>query len=150
MSQTERLDDRWHTREYPVLVATARLLDDGQRPLQVRDIQQHTDVEFDQIIEALRGLVPGYLDDKPLDTMGGTIDFIVKDLTERGRRKTGLWPEEDAAADALIELLEQAADGTADEDDAGALRKAGRLLKSVPGNVLADVTAALIRQQAGI
>ena len=150
MPETDRLTDRWHTREYPVLLAAARLLDDGHRPLRVRDIEAQTDIEAGLIIEALRGLVPAYLEGKPLDTLGGTIDFIVKDLTERGRRATGLWPREDEAAGALIELLEQAADGTQDEDDAGALRKAGRLLKSVPGNVIADVTAALIRQQTGL
>lgn len=102
------------------------------------------------MIAALGALTPQYLTGKPLDTLGGTVDFTVNNITERGRRSTGLWPKEDAATDALIDLLNQAADTTTDEDDAGNLRKAGRLLRSVPGAVMADVTAALIRQQTGL
>lgn len=146
---TELRPDRWHSRDFPVLLEVARLLDDGARHVQVRDLEA-TGFDFKQLIAALGALVPGYLTGKQLDTLAGPVDFVVTGLTERGRRTTGLWPQEDAASDALVELLNQAADGTTDEDDAGNLRKAGRLLKSVPGNVIADVTAALIRQQAGL
>lgn len=49
-----------------------------------------------------------------------------------------------------MELLTKAGDQVQDEEDASALKRAGRLLRGVPASVLADVTAALIRQQTGI
>jgi hypothetical protein len=57
-------------------------------------------------------------------------------LTERERRAVGIWPNQEKAAEHV--------------DDAGALKKAGRLLGGVPASVPADVTAALIRLQSGI
>lgn len=96
-------------------------------------------------------LVPTYLEGKWSTRNGGIrVDFLIIGMTDRGRRATGLWPREDSELEALVDLLVQAADSTDDEDDAGNLRKAGRLLRTVPGAVIADVTAALIRQQSGI
>lgn len=100
---------------------------------------------------ACEALDPAYIQGKAHKSFGGGVFlYVVTGLTERGRRATGLWPDETAAADALLELLNQAADTTTDEDDAGNLRKAGRLLRGVPSAVIADVTAALIRQQTGL
>ena len=86
----------------------------------------------------------------PNPPLAGDPTIWVTGLTERGRRKTGLWPDDESTADALFDLLAQAADQVEGEEDAGALRKAGRLLRGVPSAVLADVTAALIRQQTGM
>lgn len=149
----EPLADRWHDRDLPVLIEIARLIEDGKHVLQdtVRDTLPELG-ELD-VQSAFRALKPTYVEDIPRSTDTRAIawhGWPSLRLTERGRRAVGLWPREDAAADALVDLLNQAADTTTDEDDAGALRKAGRLLKSVPGNVLSDVTAALIRQQAGL
>jgi hypothetical protein len=58
------------------------------------------------------------------------------------RRRSGLSAsgrDKEAAVDALIDLLNQAADHVPNEDDTGALKKAGRLLKGAPASVLSDV-----------
>lgn len=133
-----------------VLVAAARRLDSEH--LQLMSPEQAGDVDLPEgdIGLALRALVPTYLDANAQPGLDAVPQFVVSGLTERGRRVSGLWPEQEQVADALIELLTQAADHVDDEDDAGALRKAGRLLRGVPAAVLADVTAALIRQQTGM
>jgi hypothetical protein len=146
----QSLPDRWASRDFPVLIEAARRLDDGQRITEAEEIAADLDVEVDQVYAALDALVPLYLSGESVDTLAGRGAYLVNGITERGRRAVGLWPREEAAADALIELLEQAADHVDDEDDAGALRRAGRLLKTVPAAVLAEVTGALILQQTGI
>lgn len=144
------LPDRWHTRDFPVLVEIARQLDRGEGYSDSNGIAL-PDLDSNDILAAFEALEPGYITANLTRSAGaGVVRATATGLTERGRRATGLWPREDAAADALVDLLSQAADNTSDEDDAGNLRRAGRLLKSVPGNVIADVTAALIRQQAGL
>ena len=138
----ENLRDRWESRDRPALLELARQLDETRSTLHTGD---------PDIMAAVVALMPTYLDAK-VQRSGGGEPYVatIRGLTDRGRREVGLWPSETAAADALLELLQQAADQVDDEDDAGALRKAGRLLRSVPAAVLADVTAALIRQQTGI
>ncbi|MCW2496591.1 hypothetical protein [Jatrophihabitans sp.] len=143
--------DRWHSRDFPVLLEVARLLDGSPQQVDAFVVAQNLALQADDVFAAFDALIPTYLTGKVSRAFGGgVVRAGASRLTDVGRRATGLWPREDAAADALIDLLQQAADSTTDEDDAGNLRKAGRLLKSVPGNVIADVTAALVRQQAGL
>lgn len=136
------LEDQWDSRDRPILVELARKLAETQQTL-------HTDDR--DAMPAIVALTPTYLDATFHRAAGGQVHHAtIRGLTERARREVGLWPRADAAADALLELLQQAADVVDDDDDAGALRRAGKLLRSVPSAVLADVTAALIRQQTGI
>lgn len=148
----ELLPDRWHSRDFPVLLETARQLDSGQNVVQGQEVAVASGLSSEDVQSAWHALHPTYINvlDMGQSAAQTRPDLAVANLTERGRRAVGLWPREDEAADAFIELLSQAADQLDDEDDAGALRKAGRLLKSVPSAVLADVTAALIRQQTGL
>jgi hypothetical protein len=146
---TELREDRWHIRDFPVLLEVARLIDNG-RAASSEGVAETLGLDGQDVGIAFLALTPTYIRAKIDYDGGGGMFGIATELTERGRRSTGLWPQEDDAAAALVELLNQAADSTDDDDDAGALRKAGRLLKSVPGSVLSDVTAALIRQQTGL
>ena len=145
-----RLPDRWHSRDFPVLLEAARLLDAGDMPVSSDDIAATLAFDEDDVVAALQALHGTYTTGDPLDSLGGVMGFIITGLTERGRRVTGLWPDEDQTADVLVELLTKAGDQVQDEEDASALKRAGRLLRGVPASVLADVTAALIRQQTGI
>lgn len=145
----EQIADRWKTRDEPVLIEIARQLEAGKDG-NPHVIAERLGMPKNDVIDSFRKLDGKYIHARFNWGDNQILSAFTNELTERGLRSTGLWPREDAAADALVELLNQAADTTEDEDDAGNLRKAGRLLKSVPGAVIADVTAALIRQQAGI
>jgi hypothetical protein len=145
-----RLPDRWHSRDFPVLLEAARLLDAGEMPVSSDDIAANLGFEEDEAVAALQALHGIYTTGDALSSLGGVMGYLITGLTERGRRVSGLWPDEDQTADALVKLLTKAGDQVQDEEDASALKRAGRLLRGVPASVLADVTAALIRQQTGI
>lgn len=137
-----------------MLVALARRLDDGQPVVDADDedfLAELQPLDRDTIANSMLALdTAGYVECGVNVMLSGDKFVAAHTLTERGRRSVGIWPDQELAADALIDLLTQAADHVDDEDDAGALKKAGRLLRGVPSAVLADVTAALIRQQTGI
>lgn len=144
------LPDRWHTRDFPVLLEVARAAD-AEQEVNLDDIAATLDMRVGQIIAVLDALEDArYLRYDGTEMLSGEVHVNFVRISERGRRVVGLWPNEEQAADALVELLGQAAEHVDDEDDAGALRRAGRLLRGVPSAVIADVTAALIRQQSGI
>ncbi len=146
-----KLNERWHSRDLPVLVEAARQLDSGQTHVDGGRVARALDLDSAQVNAALDALIPTYLQGRTHRAGNGEIYMVlINRLTDRGRRAVGLWPDEDNDADALIQLLEQAASQTDDEEDQSALRRAGRALRGVPAAVLADVTAALIRQQTGI
>lgn len=86
------------------------------------------------------------MDAEKLDDGWYRRDLLV--LGERGRRAVGLWPDQDAEAEALADLLTQAANKVEDEEDAGALR-AGRLMRGVPSAVVSDILTAWVRSQTG-
>ena len=140
--EREMLESRWESFDRPVLVQLARQLEETQRTLTTGD---------PEILRSVIALTPTYLN-ATVQRTGDSRPYvaIIRGLTERGRREVGLWPDDEPAAEALIDLLAKAADTVDDADDASTLRKAGRLLKSVPSAVLADVAAALIRQQTGL
>jgi hypothetical protein len=146
----ERLADRWSDRDFPVLLAVARRLDGGAMPVAVSDIKSDLeDVTDDGIIAALKGLVHGYILGKPIDTMGGTVDFFVTDLTERGRRAAGLWPTGESA-DALVDALRQAEELTDDSDEKTMIRRAAGAIGSVSRDIMVDVLAAVVARQSGL
>jgi hypothetical protein len=147
----ELLDDEWESLAFPVLLAIARTAKNHDE-LDLHPLADELGVRFRDVQAAVHALKDtGYVINC-LMSHGDAGGFMVSHvrLSEKARRAVGLWPRQDAAADALIDLLAQAADQTEDEDDAGALRRAGRLLRGVPSAVLADVTAALIRHQTGL
>lgn len=133
-----------------MLLEVARLLD-AHEEFDVEALEPALQLSEDDVQDALMALESGqYVQLHGNRMASGEMYVVGVTLLERGRRSVGLWPDEEQAADALIELLTQAADQVEDEDDAGALKRAGRLLRGVPSAVIADVTAALIRQQSGI
>lgn len=108
-----------------------------------------TELEDDEVIAALKGLLHGYIVGKPMETMGGTIDFFVTDLTERGRRSVGLWPSGESA-DALVDALRQAEELTEDPDEKTMIRRAAGAIGSVSRDIMVDVVAAVVSRQSGL
>ena len=114
---TDRLPDRWSSRDLPFLVAAAREIDAGETALRA----EHTPVDLaaaDRIAAAM-ALVPTYLTGKPLTAAEGVLDVVINGLTERGRRAVGLWPNDDTA-NALVDALQRAAEATDDPDQTAA------------------------------
>lgn len=145
------LPDRWHSRDFPVLLAAARYLDSDQLPpASAADLASETGLDAHDVIRACQALYPGFIAGRPIESMGGVDDFFVTALTERGRRAVGLWPDGEDAVQQLLDALRQAEELTDDPDDKSALRKAGGQLASVSRGVVAEVIAAVIARQSGL
>lgn len=149
MNESERLPDRWRSRDCLVLCGAPRRTDAGRDPdraaiAAVAAIVRH---EVDRVLDAFE-------DDRSIRTQHGVRRArgdlgTPRSLEPLGAhcRTVGMRPDGDRAADAVVEELNEVTPQTQNEDHAGALRKTGRLLRSVPSAISADVTAALIRQQ---
>ncbi|MDZ5662362.1 hypothetical protein SFC79_11355 [Nocardioides sp. S-58] len=145
-----RLRDTWQSRELPVLVAAAQILDLGER-VTPHELADAVDLDLDLVEAACEALVPTYLTaGRSPARMGGPGQLILIGLTDQGRRATGLWPDGDTAVEQLLDALRQAESLTSDPDDQTALRKAGGQLASVSRGVLAEVIAAVVTRQAGL
>lgn len=143
------VSDRWHSRDFPLLLEVARALDartaiDAQA---LADDLQMSMADVDSAWHALREA--GYLRtlNRPRRLGDGAMSAL--ELTERGRRAVGLWPSE-KAADTLVDLLRQAEDLTDDPEEKTLIRRAAGALGSVSRDVLTDVVAAIARQQMGV
>lgn len=149
----EPLPDRWSTRDLPVLLAAAKVLDLGASvtPQELAEAEG-LGLDADAVEIACEALVPTYI------TAGRTPGrlgapkggLILTGLTERGRRATGLWPDGETAVEQLLDALRQAEDLTDDPDEKTALRKAGGQLATVSRSVVAEVIAAVVTRQAGL
>lgn len=146
----ERLADRWGSRDFPVLLAAARKLDERGLPVNVADIEPEVEgLSESDIISALKALLHVYIVGQAVDTLGGTVDFFVTDLTERGRRAVGLWPSGESA-DALVEALRQAEDLTDDPEERTMIHRAAGAIGSVSRDIMVDVVAAVVARQSGL
>ena len=146
---TDKLNDRWASRDFPVLLEVARRIDAGDRYVHARDVANALDLPRDQVILAIDALHPAYVEGSPDERMSGRLDWTVVALTERGRRAVGLWPSGESVA-ALVDALRQAEEATEDLEEKSALRRAAGAVMGVGRDVMTDVIAAVIRQQMGV
>lgn len=151
MNPIEPLPDRWSTRDLPVLIATARLLESGQTNVQAGDLDSGVNLQASAIEAAYDGLVGIYLEAVRTPGRVGSPkgSWVVTGLTERGRRAVGLWPS-DEGVEALIDALRQAEQTSADPDERSALRSAWSSIGGVSREVMVDVIGAVIARQSGL
>lgn len=148
---TEKLQDRWHSRDFPILVETARLLDSGKHRVQAFEAADGEAISIEGAELAFNALSPAYLEVMETEArMSQTRgDLIATGLTERGRRAVGLWPSGEGT-DALVDALRQAEEATDDPEEKTLIRRAAGAVGSVSREVMADVIAAFVRQQTGL
>ncbi len=150
---TDLLPDQWADRDLPVLIAVARLLEDGfGGVLDSTAIQPHVRLDRADLARALLALQPGYLEvevQRGFGGGGGPPRMSVVALTERGRRAVGLWPSE-RNVDALVYALEQAADQAPTEEQRGKLRQAAHAVAGVGRDVMVDVLGAVAARASGL
>ena len=140
------LNDRWHSRDFPVLVEAARLIDQADE-LHIATIAHTLGIDADEVKRALSALKQaGYLQDgritlAPSRLAGPSLAAPTPtsiELTERGRRAVGIWPS-GQAADSLVDALRQAEDLVTDPEEKTLLRRAAGAMGSVSREVLTDV-----------
>lgn len=149
-THTQALRDRWHSRDYPVLVEAARAIDDGGQPdgEAISAALAITSSEVDRALEALieARYVDRHAPTGPRRSVPRPHTFT---LTERGRRAVGIWPSGEDV-DALIDALRQAEDAVEDPEERKLIRRAAGAVGSVSRDVMVDVIAAVATRQAGL
>lgn len=145
----DTLPDRWAEIDLPVLVAAARLLEEGTEVLWESLIADATGLDKDAVLRALSNLDGAYLNGRSSRGDGRLQSFVVIELTERGRRVVGLWPSGESV-DALVDALRQAEDATDDPEEKGALRRAAGAVMGVSRDIMVDVVAAVVARQSGL
>lgn len=148
---TSPLPDRWTTRDLPVLLAAAELLDETGRSTDEGAIVKRLGMERDDVIRALRNLSQRYLDLKISEAWGGAVAFVhIASITEDGLRATGQWPSAEAAADRFLSALDEIIDATpADAPKASRLRAVRDGVVGIGRDVLVDVMGGVLTGRIG-
>lgn len=144
---TDKLDDVWTSRDYPVLREVARNIDSGKRPVPIHAVMAETGLSNADVKLAANALVRRGL--VSVDAgLGGARAFT--NISSDAYLLTGLHPSGDDAVTRLIEALRQAADLEPDPIEKSRLRgladQAGGISRTVLGGVL---TAVLTHQIPG-
>jgi hypothetical protein len=136
---TERLDDVWTARDYPVLREITKRIDAGETPTvdMIRDALGYDDQTLQLAVKALdrRHLVDGIRSDQ-----AGIVRFT--DVSAEAYFLTGLHPSGDDAVSDLADLLRQAADEVDDPDEKTRLRRAADSVLNVSRDVMVGVMTA--------
>jgi hypothetical protein len=141
---TDKLEDAWTTRDYPVLREVTRLIDsrEDEGPGSQR-IAEATGLDDDQVQAA--GLA---LERRGLVQLGGKVAeggfSYFHEISGAAYLITGLHPDGDDALSRLIDGLRQAAEQTVDEDEKGRLRRAADALGGITRDVGVGVLTAVI------
>lgn len=140
----DALPDLWATRDLPVLIATARLLDESGGPLMSHQIADAAGVEFRDAIRGLINLGNGYLEVRDASTMAER-DCYVTGITAQGLRAAGQWPSADTAVDRFLAALDKQIDNTVEgTPKASRLRALRENAGSIGRDVLVEVMGGVL------
>lgn len=137
----------WESIELPVLEAVITLLESEPpgMPVRLDDVLNGVDLDEDAVARAVQKLSHEHLVTQSIESLGGPTDYIIRDVTPKGLRATGVWPSEDAAADAFLRALDQ----QIEEASEGSSKKSGlESIKSAAKNVTEGTLTAVIAAAA--
>jgi hypothetical protein len=142
--------DRWHTRDRPVLLEIAKRLDEGATSVDSHQVAKALSLDDLETARVCDDLADEYIVGTPSRAAGyGTIVFVTRRLTSRGRREVGLWPSGENV-EVLLDALRQAEELTEDPEEKGLIRRAAGALGMVSRDIMVDVMAAVIARQTGL
>ena len=144
--------NKWDAIDFPVLIATAEAFDDGVAPI-LQDGQITVDgLSEADVTGALIRLIErgGYIDGEVSRTLGGGSFVVMRGLSERGLRATGVWPTDDRAVESVVAALESAAERETDPAKKSKIVSAARAVGQVVGTAAGETLGAFVRQQLGI
>lgn len=109
-----RLEDRWATRDYPMLEWIVEQFEAGNSDIQNGFVPEALGITDAEAANSIRNLDRGnYISD--VTWMFGD-GWLVGNITERALREVGAWPSNESVADQLLWILEQKIDQAADPD----------------------------------
>jgi hypothetical protein len=138
---TERLDDVWLSRDYPVLREATRRVDAGEVLPTTAAVADALGMDHDEVMLAVKALVRCDLVSITRAYGGGaTFD----DVSGEAYLLTGLHPDGDDAIGGLVDALRQAADRVEDPEERGRLRKIADGMVGVSRDVMTAVLTAWV------
>jgi hypothetical protein len=145
---TEKLDDAWKMRDFPVLVEITRRIDGGTPGIDLAELARYFDFDDNTMQSAARALDRRRLVVLTGGDLTGRYSTIV-DVTAEAYFLTGLHPDGDDAVTGLVSALHQAAELTSDPAEKSRLRALADAALGVSRNVLAGVLTAVITHGVG-
>ncbi len=144
MTRPQPLPDTWYSRDFLVLREVARRVESGES-LQAGDIARELGMDWLVVGKAGSRLKDdGYL--TAGEAMGrGVTRFI--DVTAKGRREVGQWPNPDVAADRLVAALQAAVEKAPTEEAKGKARRALEAVTGAGRDFLIDVASGVVTGQ---
>jgi hypothetical protein len=142
---TERLEDVWVTRDdYPVLLEVARRIDRGEDLPTIEAVAESTGLPVDQVSLAAKALDRrGYV--HTLQSAGRPWGF--DDVSSDVYPMVGLHTDTRNTLDALVQLLNDAANDQDDQEERSRLRRVAEALGSVSRGVMQGVLTAYLTGQ---
>lgn len=141
---TESLPDLWASRDLPVLLAAAQLLEEARPPITSNAVAERAGVDFAAAVRALLHLGHEYLEIRDSSTYDGR-DCYVYAITPAGLRASGQWPSPEAAAERFLSALDELIKTTDAGTPKGAwLRTLRQHVTSFGLDVLAQVMASVL------
>lgn len=139
---TEKLEDVWASRDFPVLREITRLIDSGEEFPHKAQLAKATGLSADEVRLAAWALRRrGLIDFNPY--AGG--DFsVITDLAGQAYLLTGLHPDGDDLVSQLVSALRQAAEQAVDPEEKGRLRTLADNAGAISRNVLSGVLTAVV------
>lgn len=141
---TDQLNDVWANRDYPVLREITRQLDESSSPIHPSDLNASLGMSADVLQSALQALRRrGFIEVEAAESYGGGSQVIaIVDVAGAAYLVTGLHPDTDEQLSGLVQLLQQAAEQSPDEDERTRLRRAADAIGSVSRDVMVGVMTA--------
>lgn len=140
---TDHLDDVWISRDYPVLREGTRHIDAGDIHVHQNVIAEATGLDPDEVKRAAAAL-----DRRGLVTLAADMGPVrLAEVSGAAYLITGLHPDADDALSRLVQVLQQAAEQTGDEDERSRLRRAADGLLGVSRDVMTGVLTAYLSGQ---
>lgn len=146
---TERLNDQWVTRDFPVLREVVRLMD--EQPL--------GNVRLEQVQAALPQVTPDQLQQAAVNLQRAGLVNIAgasgirclrfTDVSERALRVAGIWPDEQQAADQLLWILEQKVDQSVTPEERSRWVKIRDSIGYAGRDFAVELAAAMATRQIG-
>jgi DNA-binding transcriptional regulator YhcF (GntR family) len=137
---TEKLDDVWFTRDYPVLREVTRRMDRGERYFPSEDVAEDLGIDPETAEQAAYALErTGYV---TLDRGYGGPSFA--EVGRAAYLTTGLHPSDDETVRSLIDALNAAAAETSDVEEKSKLQRIASGLGSLTSSVASGVLTAFL------
>lgn len=146
---TEKLDDVWASRDFPVLREVAQRIDAGAGVVEVHQVAEALGVEHETVGRSFAALCRRGLLLDPVEVMQHDYPLSVCDISGTAYLITGLHPDGEDALESLISALRQAAETSTDEDDRSNFKRAASGLAGLSGKVGSGVLTAWLTHQIG-